>query len=205
MYGSLSNIASTLAIAVMCAGAAWPQASGQMQPHEVLVSPPGLEDLYAAHHCKAIDESLRLRFGEEFAPFEYHMYGTHPYLLGWCTRDSAAVKSPHSFVLVMRFGLASDPLRQCSDEIANVVRMGRLDVMEPRMISTAVFLLRFLDTNERVRLSKPFTANGIASEDPEDKSLELFVCVNGRWAYITNRPGGTARSKIRPAATGPAV
>jgi hypothetical protein len=205
MYGSVSDIGSTLAMAVMCAGAAWPQASDQAQVHGVLVSPPGLEDLYAVHHCKAIDESLRLRFGEEFAPFQYHMYGTHPYLLGWCTRDSAAAKSPHSFVLVMRFGLASDPLRQCSDEIANVVRMGRLDVLEPRLVSTAMFPLRFLDTNEPVRLAKPFTANGIASQDPEDNSVELFVCVNGRWAHITNRPGGTARLKIGPAAASPAV
>jgi hypothetical protein len=152
------------------------------------VIPPDMMDLFKAHHCEAVDDYNNSPEGlDNNVPFDYSSWPGSRHIIAWCTRDLKKPAADRKYVMVLSFEKVNDPLRKCAGEIANMSHIGGIKLMEPTQISTRKFPLRFLDTGKPVERAEPFLTDAILNRNPVDGSLELFTCVDGRWARASQR------------------
>lgn len=155
---------------------------------ESLVIPPDVLDLFKAHHCEAVDAFNHSRDGAgDNVPFDYSSWPGSRHIVAWCTRDLKKPAAERKYVMVLSFEKVDDPLRQCAGEIANMSHIGGIRLMKPTQISTTQFPLRFLDTGKPVQRAEPFLTDAILNRSPSDSTLELFTCVDRRWARASQR------------------
>jgi len=155
---------------------------------ETLVLPPDMLDLFKSHHCDAVDDYNNSRDGtRDNVPFDYSSWPGSRHIVAWCTRDLKKPAAERKYVMVLSFEKVDDPLRKCAGEIANMSHIGGIKLMKPTQISTTQFPLRYLDTGKSVQRSEPFLSDAILNRNPSDGSLELFTCVDGRWARAGQR------------------
>lgn len=155
---------------------------------ETLVIPPDMLELFKAHHCDAVNDNNKSLLGlDSNVPFDYSGWPGSRHIVAWCTRDLKKPPSGRKYIMVLSFENVNDPLRKCPGEIANMPHIGGLRLLEPTQISTKKFPLRFLDTGKVVEQKEPFLTDAILNRSPVDGSLELFTCVDGRWARASQR------------------
>lgn len=155
---------------------------------ETLVFPPDMLELFKAHHCEPADDYNNSTKGlDNNVPFDYSSWPGSRHIIAWCTRDLKKPAAGRKYVMVLFFEKANDPLRKCAGEIANMPHIGGIKLIEPTQISTKKFPLRFLDTGKPVERAEPFLTDTILNRNPVDGSLELFTCVDGRWARASQR------------------
>jgi hypothetical protein len=154
---------------------------------ETLVFPPGMLELFKAHHCEPADDYNNSPQGLSNVPFDYSGRPGSRHIIAWCTRDLKKPAADRKYVMVLFFEKVNDPLRKCAGEITNMPRIGGIKLIEPTQISTRKFPFRFLDTGKPVERAEPFLTDTILNRNPVDGSLELFTCVDGRWARASQR------------------
>jgi hypothetical protein len=150
---------------------------------ETLVLPPDMLELFKAHHCDAVVDYNNSPQGlDKNVPFDYSGWPGSRHIIAWCTRDLKKPAADRKYVMVLSFEKTNEPLRKCPGEIANMLHIGGIRLTKPTLISTREYPLRFLDTGKLVERAEPFLTDVILNRNPVDGSLELFTCVDGRWA-----------------------
>jgi hypothetical protein len=153
-----------------------------------LVTPPDMLELFRAHHCEAVDDHNNSPQGlDNNVPFDYSGWPGSRHIIAWCTRDLKKPAADRKYVMVLSFEKVNEPLRKCAGEITNMLLVGGIKLMEPTQISTRKLPLRFLDTGKPIERAEPFLTDAILNRNPVDDSLELFTCVDGRWARASRR------------------
>jgi len=154
---------------------------------ERLVMPPDVLQLFKAHHCDAVDDYDNSPQAVDNAPFDYQSSRGVRHSVAWCTRESKKPANDRKYVMALYFEKSNEPLRKCPDEIPNMLQIGGLKLIEHTKISPSIFRLRFLDTGEAVERKEPFLTDGVLNRNPADGNVELFTCIDGRWARASQR------------------
>jgi hypothetical protein len=161
---------------------------GAVSAQETLVLPPGTLELFKAHHCEAVDDYNNSPQGlHNSVAFDYSSSPGSQHIIAWCTRDLKKPAENRKYVMVLSSEKMNEPLRKCAGEISNMLHIGGIRLMKATQISTLKFPLRYLDTGKPVARAEPFLTDAILNRNPADGSLELFTCIDGRWARASER------------------